>query len=312
MKVFVTGATGWIGSATVQELIGAGHQVLGLARTEGAAKALVSVGAQPHRGSLEDLASLRRGAELADGVIHTAFPHDFARFPPESEAVIHDYSKYAANSETDRQAVETFGAALAGSQKPLVVAAGLPLVKTGGRPVTEEDVPDYDAQPTLRVSEKTAVSLAAKGVHASVVRLPPTVHGEGDHGFVPDLIQIARARGTSAYVGDGQNRWPAVHRLDAGRLFRVALEQGEGGKYYHAVGDPGVPFREIATRIGRGLEVPVVSVEPAKAQDHFAWLGWFAGIDVQAASELTQRRLGWRPTHPGLLADLDQGYYFKR
>jgi nucleoside-diphosphate-sugar epimerase len=312
MKVFVTGATGWIGSATVRELLGAKHEVVGLARSEAAASALRSAGAQPLRGSLDDPASLRRGAETADGVIHTAFVHDRSPLAENGGAVIHDFSNFVANSETDRRAIEALGGVLAGTRKPLVVAAGLPFVKTGGRAMSEDDVPDYAVSPVPRVSEKTAAALAGAGTHVSVVRLPPSVHGEGDRGFVPDLIEIARAKGSSAYVGDGTNRWPAVHRLDAARAFRLALEAGGRGTIYHAVGDPGVPFREIAARIGRGIGVPVIRVEPAQAAEQFVWLGGFVVADNLVSSAKTQERLGWRPLQPGLLEDLEQGHYFRR
>ena len=292
MRVFVTGATGFIGSAVVQELLGAGHQVLGLARSEEAAKALIAAGAEAHRGALDDLDSLRRGAAAADGVIHLAF--------------IHDFSKYVAAGETDRRAIETMGAALAGSDRPFLVTAGLAGF-TLGRPATEEDAPA--AGP--RLSETAALALAAQGGRAAVVRLSASVHGPGDYGFMPTLIGIARQKGVAAYVGDGSNRWPAVHRLDAARLYRLALEQGVGGARYHGVADEGVPMRDIAEVIGRQLNLPVVSKSAEEAADHFGWMARFVGMDLAASSARTQQQLGWHPTQPGLLADLEQGSYFE-
>jgi nucleoside-diphosphate-sugar epimerase len=291
MLVFVTGATGFIGSALIPELINAGHQVLGLARTDAGAKALIEAGARVHRGDLEDLESLRSGAAMSDGVIHTAFNHDF--------------SKFAANCEMDRRAIEALGSALAGSDRPLVVTSGTGLIAPG-RLATENDVPASDSTSFPRVSEQTAASLAARGVRASVVRLPQ-VHDRAKQGLVTYAIAIAREKGVSAYVGDGLNRWPAVRVHDAAHLYRLVLEKGTAGARYHAVAEEGVPVREIADAIGRGLKVPVVAMSPAEAVQHFGpFLGFFVGADCPASSALTQEWLGWRPAmQPGLIADLD-------
>jgi nucleoside-diphosphate-sugar epimerase len=292
MRVFVTGATGFIGSAIVPELINAGHQVLGLARSDAGAKSLAATGAQVHRGDLEDLESLRSGAAASDGVIHTAF--------------IHDFSKFEANCEIDRRAVETLGSTLAGSNRPLIVTSGSALTASG-RLATEEDRP---AATIPRIaSEQATDALAAQGVRGSVVRLPQ-VHDTLKQGLVTYLIAVAREKGVSAYVGDGLNRWPAVHVLDAARLYRLALEKGSAGARYHAIAEEGVPLREIAEAIGRGLKVPVVSKSPEQAAEHFGWLGLFAGIDCPASSALTQERLGWHPTAlPGMISDLNNMRY---
>jgi nucleoside-diphosphate-sugar epimerase len=292
MRVFVTGASGWIGSAVVPELLGAGHTVVGLARSDASAGKLEAAGAEVLRGSLDDLDVLRKGAETADGVVHLAF--------------IHDFSDYQRSVGTDLRAVQTLGAALEGSGRPFVNTSGLAGMSFG-RPSTERD-PVGDAAPRA-ASERTALGFAEQGVRSSVVRLAPTVHGEGDTGFIATLAGIARDKGISGYIGDGANRWPAVHRLDAARLFRLALEQAPAGSVLHGAGEEGIPVREIAEVIGRMLDLPVVAVTPEQAEEHFGWLGRFLAADIPASSTLTQELLGWRPTGPGLLDDLGAGHY---
>ncbi|WP_329243470.1 SDR family oxidoreductase [Streptomyces canus] len=295
MRVFVTGATGFVGSAVTRELLDAGHEVLGLARSDRSVEALKSAGAEVHRGDLNDLDSLRRGAAAADGVAHLAF--------------IHDFTNLTSSGEADLRAIEAIGSVLEGTGKPFVVTSGL--LTAPGRLGTEEDPADPDSPAKHRhASEFAALALAERGVRSSVLRLPPSVHGEGDIGFVPMFIDFARDKGVSAMVGDGSNHWAAVHRLDAARLFRLALEAAPAGVRLHAIGDEGVPFREIAETVGRGLGVPVTSVAPEDATDHFGWLGRFAAIDMRASATLTRKLLDWQPEHPALIPDLEAGHYF--
>jgi nucleoside-diphosphate-sugar epimerase len=299
MRVFVTGATGFIGSAIVKELIGAGHKVLGLTRSDAGANALIATGAEVHRGTLEELDSLRSGAEKCDGVIHTAF--------------IHDFSKFQENCETDRRAVAAIGSVLAGSNRPLIVTSGTGFGSPApGEVAVEDNVANPKTNPHPRIaSEEAAAAVAAQGVNVSIMRLPPSVHGKGDHGFVPRLIDIAREKGVAAYIGEGANRWPAVHRLDAALLYRLVLEKGVAGTY-HAVGDQGIPTRDIVEVIGRHLNLSVVGLSPEEAAAHFGWLAGFFGSNVPASAKLTEERTGWKPTHPGLIADLEQGHYFEK
>jgi nucleoside-diphosphate-sugar epimerase len=296
MRVFVTGATGFIGSAVVAELIDAGHDVTGLARSDEGAAAVQAAGAQARRGSLDDLDSLRNGAAAADGVVHTAYIHDFSRMDDAAE--------------TDRRAIEALGAALEGSGRPLVVTTGTALIKPGQVATEDDSIDPSSATHPRAANERTARALAERGVRVAIVRPGPSVHGEGDHGFVPVLIDIARAKGISAYIGDGSNRWPAVHRLDAASLYRLALEKAPAGSVFHAIADEGLPTRDIAEVIGRHLDVPVESIGPAQAGEHFGWIGAFFGLDAPASSALTRERLGWNPVHPGLIEDLEQGHYF--
>jgi nucleoside-diphosphate-sugar epimerase len=291
MRVFVTGASGFIGSALIPELVEAGHQVLGLARSDVAAKAVVAAGAQVHRGDLEDLDSLRRGAAMSDGVIHLAFNHDF--------------SKYQANCEADRQAIEALGAPLIGSDRPLIVTSGTGVAITPGRTATEEDAPISSSAGMPRsASEEAADAMASRGVRTMVVRLPQ-VHNRLKHGLVSLAISLAKEKRISAYVGDGGNRWAAAHLIDTAHLYRLVLEKGSAGVRYNAVGEEGVRVRDIAEVIGRRLNVPVVTKSPTEAAEHFGWFALFAGIDAPASSTLTQQRLGWRPTQTGMIDDLE-------
>ncbi|MYM30736.1 NAD-dependent epimerase/dehydratase family protein [Duganella sp. CY15W] len=295
MKVFVTGATGWVGSAVIQELLGAGHEVLGMARTDEGAETLARRGIAVHRGELSDLDSLVAGARTCDGVIHTAF--------------IHDFKDFNAAGETDRAAIAAMGDALAATGKPLVTTSASALLKHGVNG-SENDGPDPQGPAQHRTaSEAQTLSLVERGVRATLVRLPPSVHGDGDYGFVPRLVDIARAKGVSAYIGEGRNRWPAVHRFDAARLYRLALELGVAGKRYHAVAEQGIATRDIAAAIGKGLNLPVVSVAPAEAADHFGFLGRFFAADCPADSTLTQQQLGWSPTGLALIEDMAQHYF---
>ncbi len=293
MRVFLTGATGFIGTAVIRELIDAGHQALGLARSDAGAESLAALGAQVHRGDLEDLDSLRSGAAAADGVIHCAFNHDF--------------SKYADNCEADRRAIEALGSVLAGSDRPLVVTSGTAMSLTPGRPVTEEDPPVPSSMVPRSASEEAAASIAARGVRVSIVRLPQ-VHDRDKQGLVTLAIGLAREKGVSAYIGDGANRWPASHRLDTARLYRLVLEKGSPGARYHAVAEEGVRVRDIAEVIGRRLNIPVVAKSPEEAAAHFGWLGVFAGLDCPASSALTRQRLGWRPVQTDMISDLERAH----
>ncbi len=291
MRVFVTGATGWIGSALVPDLIDAGHQVLGLTRSDKGAAALEAAGAEVLRGSLDDQDSLRSGATDADAVVHLAYVHDGSADP----------------GPLDVAAITAMGEVLEGSGKPFVGTSGT-LMVAGGHLATEVEPPLPNTPRTA--GELTASGLADRGIRASVVRLAPTVHGRGDHGFVHQLVQIARDKGVSGYVGDGGNHWPAVHRLDAARLFRLAVESAPAGARLHGAAEPGVPFLDIATAIGRGLGVPVASIAPDRATDHFGWLGAVAALDNRASAAITRKLLNWDPVQPGLIADLGGGHYF--
>jgi nucleoside-diphosphate-sugar epimerase len=292
MRVFVTGATGFIGSAVVKELIAAGHQVLGLARSEEKAAALAAAGAEVHRGSLEDLDSIMDGAARSDGVIHLAFNHDF--------------SKFVANCEDDRRIIQALGSVLVGSDRPLIVTSGTGMANaTPGQPATEDAaVISSDVIPRA-ASEEAAASVAADGVNVSVVRLPQ-VHDTVKQGLITYAIAVAREKNVSAYVGDGRNRWPAAHVLDTARLYRLAIEKGKRGAKYHAVAEEGVPLRDIAEVIGRRLKVPTASIAANEAASHFGWLATFVGMDAPASSERTQKLLGWRPTGLRLIPDLEQ------
>ncbi|MER5689555.1 SDR family oxidoreductase [Streptomyces sp. NPDC002205] len=306
MRVFITGASGWIGSAVVPELIGAGHQVVGLARSDASAAALAEGGAEVRRGTLDDLDTLRSAAADADGVIHLAFMHDIAFSGGFEDA-----------ADADRRAIDTFGEVLAGSDRPFLIASGT-LGLAPGRVATEQDGQEASpvgahlaGGPAKRLANAHAtVALADRGIRSSVVRLPPTVHGDGDHGFLATVVAIAREKGVSGYIRDGANRWPAAHRSDAAHLFRLALESAPAGSTLHAVADEGVPIRTVAEVIGRHLGLPVASVSPDDAPGHFSWLAGFLGMDSPASSAHTRELLGWQPTQSGLIDDLDKGHYF--
>ncbi|MCU1475806.1 MAG: oxidoreductase [Subtercola sp.] len=297
MRVFVTGASGWIGSAVVPELLETGHDVIGLARSDAAATALEAAGASVQRGDLDDLGSLRAGAEHADGVIHLAFKHDF--------------SDFAGAGRTERAAIDALCTTLAGSDRPFLFASGVAGLAPG-RVATEHDAsPMVGPDAPRGGGEALALGYVEQGVRSVSLRFSPTVHGEGDHGFISTIVGIAREQGVSGYVGDGTNRWPAVHRLDAARMVRLALEKAPAGSRVHAVGEQGILARQIAEVIGRQLDVPVVSVAPDDVAAHFGWIGAFFGLDIPASSDLTQQLLGWTPTHPGLIDDLEASYYFR-
>lgn len=294
MKVFVTGATGFIGSRIVSELIRAGHQVIGLTRSDEGAKKLTAAGAEVHRGTLEDPETLRKGATKADGVIHCAFDHDFSNF--------------VANCEKDRRAIEALGEALAGSERPLVITSGTGIGSNGpGKLATEDRFDEHHPNPRI-ASEYAGMSVAKRGVNVSVVRLPQ-VHDPVKQGLISPLIELAREKKVSAYLGEGKNRWPAAHVLDVAHLYRLVLEKAQAGSRYHAVAEEGISMREIAETIGLGLNIPVVSLSAAEAQAHFGWMSMFAGLDMPASSELTRKKLGWKPTGPGLISDLKEMRY---
>jgi nucleoside-diphosphate-sugar epimerase len=295
MRVFMTGASGWIGSAVVPELLGHGHEVVGLARSEESATALSAAGAEVHRGSLDDPATLRSGAEACDGVIHLGYNHDFTQM--------------GVAAQTDRHAVQAIGDVLADSDRPFVVASGV-LGLTPGRVATELDEPDASVHPRI-ANVQWVLSLAERGVRATSVRFAPTVHGDGDHGFIATLVAIAQARETSAFIDDGANRWPAVHRRDAARLVRLTLERAPAGSSVHAVAEPGIATRTIAETIAAGLNVPVVSVSSEDAEHHFGWIARFFGADATASNTITRQLLEWEPTQPGLLEDLAESYYYR-
>jgi len=301
MKVFVTGATGFIGHTTVRELMNAGHQVLGLARSDAGAQSLLALGAEVHRGNLEDMESLRSGAAQADGVIHLAFDHS---------AFGQDFSKFAAVCEKDKHAIEALGAALIGSDRPLLITSGTGMGNAvPGQPATEDHFDANHPNPR-KGSEVAGASLAGRGVNVSVVRLPQ-VHDTVKQGLITYAVQVAREKGVSAYIGEGRNRWPAAHVQDVAHLYRLAFEKREAGSRYHAVAEEGIAMREIAAVIGRGLKVPVVGLAPEQAQAHFGWLAMFAGFDMPASSAQTRIQLGWNPTRPGLIADLENMQYFQ-
>jgi len=296
MRVFVTGASGFVGSAIVKELLQAGHQVLGMVRTDSAAQALTKTGAEAYFGNLDDLESIKKGAAQCDAVIHTAFNHDFSRMK--------------ANCENDRQVILALGSALAGSNKPLVITSGIGVLRSDTPLTTENDkAPGADVSPRA-ASEEAAYAVAGQGVKTYIVRLPPTVHAQGDHGFIPMVMGMAKEKGQSVYIGEGHNRWAAVHRLDAAVVYRLIIEKQPEQMVFHAVAEEGIPFRQIATAIGKGLHIPTVSKNGNDAEAHFGWFTHFAGMDRPASSEQSRKTLGWAPTHPGLLEELVPGVYF--
>jgi nucleoside-diphosphate-sugar epimerase len=295
MKVFLTGATGWIGSEVAKELLRTGHQVLGLARSDKAAEALVAAGVTPHRGALEDLESLKRGASLSDGVIHVGFVNDFANF--------------AACCETDRRAIEAIASVLEKTNRPFVIASALGGINPTGM-TTEEMRGSAASFATFRLeTEQQFIAMASRGIRTVAVRPAPSVHGPGDKGFISSVVRIAKEKGTSAYIGDGSNRWAAVHRLDVAKLFCLALEKAPPGSILHGVGEEGIPFKDIAACIGRILHVPPVSISPEDAGNHFTWLCPFVGSNIAGSSAITQKLVGWKPEHSTLLADLESGAY---
>lgn len=296
MRVFITGASGWIGSAVVTEFLNAGHEVVGLARSDNSAAAVAALGAEVRRGDLEDLDGLRDAAQASDGVIHLGYSHDFSRM--------------AAAAQTDRAVIEAIGAALSGSDRPLLIASGV-LGLAAGRAGLEQDHPDPSLHPRI-ANAQAALDLVPRGVRSLVARFAPTVHGEGDHGFMATLVSIARERGVAGYLGDGANRWPAVHVLDAAHLVRLAVEDAPAGSVLHAIDEEGVPAQDIAAAIGRGLDLPVASIPAERATDHFGWIGGFFGADALTSNLATRQLLDWKPTGPELIADLDAGHYFGR
>jgi len=296
MRVFVTGASGFVGSAIVNELITSGHQVLGLARSDSSAQKIIKAGAQVHRGDLDDLESVQKGAAECEAVIHTGFNHDF--------------SKFKANCEADRQVIGALAATLKGSDRPLIITSGIGLINIG-RTVTEDDAPPVSSDVMPRVAtEEAANAAAAEGVKVYIVRLPPTTHGEGDHGFVPMIIDIAKAKGESVFINEGKNPWPAVHRFDAAVQYRLIAEQQPQQQVYHAVAEEGIPFRDIAEAIGHGLHLPTTSRSGKDAEAHFGWFTHFASLGCPASSAKTRHTLGWQPEQPSLLEDLAFASYF--
>lgn len=296
MRVFVTGASGFVGSAVTDELLKAGHQVLGLVRSDKAAEELLSKGAEPHRGDLDNIESITSGAAVCDATIHTAFNHDFSR--------------YKESCENDRRIIHALGATLSGTGKPLVITSGIGLLKSN-EPVTEDDVVPAGGIIPRGASEEAAIAVAAQGALAYIVRLPPTVHGEGDHGFIPMLINMARQKGTAAFPGNGTNQWPAVHRLDAAVLYRLIIEKKPSQKVFHAVAEKGIPFKTIATAIGKGLHVETLPKYDDEIQQYFEWFTHFALMDCAASARKTIEATGWSPVHATLEDDLSRSFYFE-